>query len=126
MRFPQEQMGQSLSHGHLFAGGVQGVPGTGGGLGGQGQGLKHSHWDACLSNTAQASTWQFWELLVSDRFCLKKNNPNLPWCNRQRDGGQEESSIMGRRSQEAADGASEGWTEGGVVLPGGDVQPQVS
>lgn len=30
VRFHREQMGQSLSHGHLFAGGVQGVPGTGG------------------------------------------------------------------------------------------------
>lgn len=63
----QEPMGRSLSQGHLFAGGVQG-------LGEQGQGLRHSHQDACLSNTAQASTWQFWELLVSDRFCLKKKH----------------------------------------------------
>lgn len=48
----------------------------------------------------------------------KKNNQIYPGLI-DRDGGLEESSITRRRSREAAGGASEGWTEGGVVLRGG-------
>lgn len=43
-------------------------------VGGGVQGLKNSHLDTCLSSIAEASTWQFWEFLVPDRYCLKNNH----------------------------------------------------
>lgn len=76
-------------------------------MGGGGQGLKESHLHTCLSNTAQASTWQFWEFLVLDGYCLKKQSQiysNSCLTDRKVD-DRGECSMTRRHSQEAAGGA---------------------